>query len=89
MKSENGTWQSGKNDDEVRETDAAETQTLSDLNEETGQPPVVGASTTEEVVIEEFLPFFLYVRIRNALDIIVCLEVVYGAVVLKIKPKMK
>lgn len=29
-------------------------QTQSNYNEETGQPPVIGASTTEEVVIATF-----------------------------------
>ncbi|OZC05017.1 hypothetical protein X798_08010 [Onchocerca flexuosa] len=50
VKSESGSSQSGRIGDEVHEIDTNKVQTQSNYNEETGQPPVIGASTTEEVL---------------------------------------
>uniref|UniRef100_A0A915PHZ1 Zinc finger protein n=1 Tax=Setaria digitata TaxID=48799 RepID=A0A915PHZ1_9BILA len=50
VKSESGNSQSGRIGDEVREVDSNKVRGQPDYNEETGQPPVIGASTTQEVV---------------------------------------
>ncbi|VDN31668.1 unnamed protein product [Gongylonema pulchrum] len=52
IKSENGSWESDKNDDDTRvlESSTSQIHAQANINEETGQPPVLGASTTEEVL---------------------------------------
>lgn len=50
VKSESGSLQS-RGISEAHEIATGKIQVQSDFNEETGQPPVIGASTTQEVVI--------------------------------------
>lgn len=51
VKSESGSSQSGRLSEETHKADTNKVFTQSNYNEETGQPPVIGASTTEQVVI--------------------------------------